>query len=178
MDGLTIDRALKYCSVTKPYYKGICSIDTIPNKTTFFNKPGFVIINTDISSGSGEHWIILFVANSNYIEIFDSLGQSPRAYGEHFSKFLNKFPAKTFIYTNKQLQNLKSNVCGSHVLFFAFKKCQKKLSLASLVNRYYLNDTNYNDCNVLCFSKKVFKIKSNIIKRMLRTCSKCKLTNC
>jgi len=111
-------------------------------------------------------------------EIFDSLGQSPYAYGSHFKQYLTNNKKRTFIYTNKRLQNLKSNVCGCHVLFVGYKKCQKKLSLNSLLNRYYLNDRNFNDCNVLCFCKKQFKLKPTIIKHMLQTCSKCKLDNC
>jgi len=176
MDGLTIDRIFKHCAVTKPFYKGIYSIDTIPNKS--YNEPNFYVLNTDISTGRGLHWLLIFNINSKYTEIFDSLGQSPYAYGSHFKQYLTNNKKRTFIYTNKRLQNLKSNVCGCHVLFVGYKKCQKKLSLNSLLNRYYLNDRNFNDCNVLCFCKKQFKLKPTIIKHMLQTCSKCKLDNC
>src|SRR6267154_4562905 len=143
MDGYTIDNCLKQCEITRPYYKGIYSIDTIP----YINKgePYFIIVNTDIASGDGKHWIVLFYINSNYVEIFDSLEQSTYAYGKYFKQYIKENVSVEFIYTNKRIQNLKSNVCGAHCLFYSYKKCQKKLSLYSLINRYYLNDTNYND---------------------------------
>ena len=78
MDGLTLNRCLINCKITKPFYRGIYSINTIPNIPTKI--PGFYIINTDISSGNGKHWILLFYANNKNLEIFDSLGESPYKY--------------------------------------------------------------------------------------------------
>jgi len=179
MDGLTLDRALKSCSVTRPYYKGIYSIDTVPPSLLRRAKtyPFFVIVNTGTAGTAGKHWLVYFYLNSRLVEIFDSLGQSPYAYGKHMKQFIVQNTNVKFNYVNKRLQSLKSNVCGAHCLFFAYKKCYKKLSLAVLVHRFYLDDPEYNDCRVLCFAKTRFHIRAQMISQMLRT-TRCNLNEC
>jgi hypothetical protein len=177
MDGLTLDRALKQCSQTKKYYCGVYSIDNFPVQCAK-SYPCFYLVNTDISSGGGEHWLILFYTTPQHLEIFDSLGQTPYAYKKRMLKYIEKSGPETVLYSNKRLQSLRSNVCGAHCLFFAYKKCQKKMSMASVLNRYYLSSTRYNDCSVLCFAKKHFGIKAGIIRRMLKTVSKCNVKMC
>lgn len=178
MDGLTIDTNLRKCLITKEFYRGICSINTIP--VLKFVKPCFVVVNTDIAEGDGTHWIVLFFIRSNYIEIFDSLGQRPKeAYGHHFITYMKKQgPTVEFVYIQQRLQSLDSNVCGAHCLFFCYKKCKRKLSLSTLVNRYYLPDTNFNDCNAICFINKIFNIRKRVVREMLLTVPKCSLDKC
>jgi hypothetical protein len=177
MDGLTLDKAFKRCGQTNKYYCGVFSVDNFPAKCAK-SYPCFYLVNTDLSSGGGEHWLILFYTTPQHLEIFDSLGQTPYAYKPRLLEYIENFGPKTVVYTNKRLQSLKSNVCGAHCLFFGFKKCQKKISMASLLNRYYLRNTNYNDCSVLCFAKKQFRIKPRTIRLMLKTVSKCNLKLC
>ncbi len=173
MDGITIDNCLKNCKVTKPYYGGIFSIDNIPNYN--INSPCFYVINTDISSGPGKHWLLLFfLTNGKNVEIFDSLGKSPYAYHKSFKKFLNSKIGWNITYNNKSLQG-DSNVCGAHVLFYAYKKCNKKYGLATIINRYYINNVDLNDCNVLYFVKKKFKIKNYKLKQLEKSIPKCNL---
>jgi hypothetical protein len=180
MNGLSLDRYLKQCAITKPYYAGVYAIDTVPslsgsNKTL----PRFYLVNTDRAEGPGEHWIILFYVSSNFLEIFDSMGQSPQAYDKCLAASFSGTPGLIVSYTNKRLQSLSSNVCGAHCLFFAYKKCQQKQSLASLLIRYYVNDTQYNDCNVLCFAKRKFRLRAVTIERMLKSTSlKCRKSVC
>ena len=177
MEGSILDKCFKRCLVTKQYYKGIYAIDTIPFNSIY---PSFIVVNTAPSTSNGEHWIVLFFINEGLIEIFDSLGQSPYAYGIHFKRYIESKKHIKFVYTNKRFQSLKSNVCGAHCLFFGYKKCQKKLALSTLVNRYYLNDTNYNDCFVLCFISRKFAATTDqfVIQNMLKTVSSCNLTSC
>src|SRR6266481_803459 len=134
MEGLTLNKCLINCKITKPYYRGIYSIDTIP-KSKVFIKPYFYVINTDISEGDGKHWILIFFPNARTAEIFDSLGQSPFAYHHAFREYLNARPDWMISYNNKRIQSLNSNVCGAHCLFFAYKKCSKKYGLSTLINR-------------------------------------------
>jgi len=176
MDGLTLDRALKKCNVTEPYYRGVYSIDTVPPVVKY---PGFIVVNTDLSSNAGKHWLIFFYVTRDSIEIFDSLGQSPYAYGLYMKRFIVNNPRVHFIYVNKRLQSLKSNVCGAHCLFFAYKKCCKKLSLPLLIHKFYLDSVDYNDCRALCFAQTKFKISARMIEQMLKTVSKkCNLNDC
>lgn len=176
MDGHTLDSNLKKCSITAEFYRGICSINTIPVLKNV--KPCFMIVNTDLAEGEGTHWIVLFFLRTNYVEIFDSLGQQPQAYGEHFIRYMKKQPTIEFVYGKQRLQSLDSNVCGAHCLLFSYKKCKKKLSLASIVKRYYLPDTNFNDCNAICFANKIFNIRKQVVRQMLSTVPKCSLDKC
>lgn len=176
MDGLTIDENLKNCSITKEFYRGICSINNIPVLKNV--KPCFLVVNTDVVEGPGMHWIVLFFIRSNYVEIFDSLGQRPQAYGSHFIRYMKLQPSVEFVYSSRRLQSLDSNVCGAHCLLFSYKKCKKKISLTSFVKRYYLPDTDFNDCNAICFINKIFRIRKRVVRQMLNTVPKCSLDKC
>jgi len=92
-----------------------------------------------------------------------------------FKEYLSNRNGWSVNYNNKQLQSSDSNVCGAHVLFYAYKKCHKKYGLSTLINRYYLNDVNFNDCSVLCFVSKKFKLKKKYIKLMLKSVPFCAL---
>jgi hypothetical protein len=51
-------------------FKGVYAVDTIP-----MNKPGLFIINTDVSSGDGVHWVGLKIT-AKRIYVFDSFGRT------------------------------------------------------------------------------------------------------
>lgn len=176
MDTVTLQNALKQCNETKRYFAGIYAINEIPR----VNKkiPSYILVNTDISSGPGEHWLVLFFPNKDKVEIFDSLGQNPHEYNVELVKTLSLNSRISIEYTNKRLQSLQSNVCGAHTLFYCYKKCQKKLGLANLINRHYSNNFDYNDCMVLRFAKKYFKINSSILRIMVATVPNCRLEDC
>ena len=55
----------------KKYFLGIRNIDTLI-KTIPVNH--FLICNTDLSTGPGKHWFVLFRYNQRELECFDSLG--------------------------------------------------------------------------------------------------------
>jgi hypothetical protein len=171
MDSVTLNKVLKQCSVTRAYFHGVYSINNFPKANRKY--PCFYIVNTDVEGGKGEHWLVLFFISPIYLEIFDSLGQTPYAYNKHLTNYISRNKSMKTVYTNKQLQNYDSNVCGAHCLFYCYKKCQKKMSLYTLMQRYYMNNTNFNDCNVLLFAKKQFKLDSKIVKQMVKTVPKC-----
>jgi hypothetical protein len=175
MDGYCIESCLKGCSVTRPYFKGIYAVDQIP--TYELAGPGFFIINTDISTGPGIHWIVLFFTSAVQVEIFDSLAYAPYTYHPDLRKYL-QLGTKDVIYTNKRLQSVDTTVCGPHCLFYCYKKCQQKYSMTTLVNRYYLDDVEYNDCNVLCFVKRKFKVRKDFMKKMVASVPNCSIDQC
>jgi hypothetical protein len=171
MDSVTLNKCLKQCSVTNIYFQGVYSINNFPKINRKY--PCFYIVNTDVAGGKGEHWLVLFFISPNYLEIFDSLGQTPYSYNSYLTDFISANKTMKTVYTNKRLQSLKSNVCGAHCLFYSYKKCQKKISLYTLMLRYYMNNTNFNDCNVLNFAKKQFKLSSKTVKQMVKTVPNC-----
>lgn len=167
MNGAELYSYLKSCRITKQYFKGVYPSDKIPSK---FNKyPCFVIANTEESTKDGEHWIVLFYLKSDTVEVFDSLGSTPYAYITVYKYLMRNF--KNITYTDKQLQSLKSNVCGLHCLFFCYKKCKNKIPLALIIRRYYTSNENFNDCNVIHFCKIKFKVKNKILCKLIKTTS-------
>lgn len=64
-----------------------------PQDTKFPLKPGYYVINTDISSGPGEHWVALcLTAKSAYF--YDSFCRDPKIILPHLVKRLSKYKIK------------------------------------------------------------------------------------
>jgi hypothetical protein len=110
MNTLEINNVLKYYK----NFKGVYPLDKIPN----INK-GSIIINTDVSSGPGKHWVAITI-NSRNSEYFDSFGLPP--IHVHIIKFLNKFDG--YCYNNITLQNINSTTCGNYCVVYVSLRCR------------------------------------------------------
>ena len=51
------------------------------------SKDRFYVVNTKPSTHPGEHWIVIYINNSNSIEFWDSLGKNPESYSVYFQNF-------------------------------------------------------------------------------------------
>ena len=130
MNNLEIECSLLHNSITKQHFGGIYNVDTLP--LTIHKKPCLIVMNTDLSSGPGEHWIAIYVTKQGICEFFDSAGNNPIFYGiEHF--LISYGPRFTF--NTKRLQDYNSETCGHFVLYYAFKRCQG-LSLENIVRDF------------------------------------------
>jgi len=88
------------------------------------------ILNTGDSRSEGEHWVC-FLNFPQSIEFFDSYGQRPDVYFKHLAY------KKPIQYNNWWVQDLSSNYCGHHVLYFLSARCNKVSSLKSLQDSFY-----------------------------------------
>ena len=93
-------------------FAGVFAADTLPPIIT--NLPKFLIVNSDVQSGPGQHWLGIYLPEQGPAEFFDSLGLFPIRY---FEQFLIKH-GPPYIYSNKRLQNYGSDTCGLYVLYF------------------------------------------------------------
>ena len=158
MDTFQIDSLLKNNLITKPFYGGTMCADDIYEKYKKFSSsyPFFQVVNTDLCGQPGQHWVVLFYTGEN-VNFFDSLSQSPYKY-EHIFGELKKLN-KSVIYNapNICLQEKNSNTCGLHCLFFAYIKCKYGYSLNKFLEKYYTNNSSFNDCMVVSMVEKFFK---------------------
>ena len=61
---------------------GVFAADTLP--TTIEHFPCGLIVNTDLISQQGSHWLAMYFADKNVGEFFDSYGYPPEFYRENF----------------------------------------------------------------------------------------------
>lgn len=110
--------------------------------------PVFFIINTDISTLPGSHWIAVRIGNST-VEIFDSLGFSPNlwnSYPTEFLLFLNRYRASHRFLISPILQPPNTFYCGLYCVFYilyrqkiSFKNCLDKFSRDLTTNNLKLD---------------------------------------
>ena len=117
---------------TMKYFRGVMAYDELP----IINPPnGLYIVNTDISSGPGKHWVCIFLGDN--CEYFDSLGNPP----SELLYFIKK-QGKVYVYSDKKLQGM-SDVCGDYCILFSYFRC-RGVSMKNFVEMF-TNDTIYND---------------------------------
>lgn len=90
-------------------FKGVCALDCLPKPF----KVGSMIVNTHTSNLKGQHWIAFKVTNTDII-FFDPLNFSiPLLLYKYFLSF-----NKNCISVNFSSQNILSNTCGIHCIYF------------------------------------------------------------
>lgn len=155
MNTLQLYSALKSQPVTKPYFSGIYSYDTI---LLIKKKPKLILCNTDPSYMKGEHWVLFYFCRNNTVEFFDPLGKSLKFYGNNFVKFIMKF-VKYYCSIKKGVQPIKSSSCGKYCLYYAFLRCKgykmgnivRTIPNVSIVSKCVKNKFN------ICFTENCFE---------------------
>lgn len=113
---------------------GIFSKDRLPSL-----KKGFYIINIQSSDdGNGTHWTCLYYDNDDNI-YFDSFGFPPPMEVQQY--------LKSYIYNDKQIQNMDSTACGYYCIAFIKYLHNKKNKNEAFENFLKIFKTNklYND---------------------------------
>ena len=62
-------------NLPKNHFIGVYAADQLPHFIHTF--PAAIIINTDPSHKSGEHWVAIYIANTGHGEYMDSYGLPP-----------------------------------------------------------------------------------------------------
>ena len=96
-----------------PYAKqfhGCFSRDTLPKKI----KNGAYIINLDVSTGAGSHWVSLFSSPKQVI-YFDPFGIDP---SDEIVKFMKSANNKNIMYSTIDLQNFDAESCAYWSILF------------------------------------------------------------
>ena len=148
MDTLQIIKLFEKNKYVKKNFCGIFSVDKLP--MTKLRRPCALIINTDESSGTGEHWLAVFLPRTGSIEYFDSYGNPPQ--DQRILIFL-QLNSKSFIHNQNQIQSNQSTKCGLFsmgYIYFRSKGYSMKIYL-----KFFTKDKEYNDKFIYSLFKKL-----------------------
>lgn len=115
-----LERALRE---TRCRFLGVFSADEAPAQLSddFASYPCAYVVNTDVSSEPGRHWVACFATSpSSPVEFFDSYGKSP-------SKYPNiRLPVvqRRVYHSATSFQSPNSTACGHYcVLYICLRAC-------------------------------------------------------
>lgn len=124
---------------------------SFPDKSAPIDQfPSFTIINTDLSSGPGEHWCVAFFDKNKNCDYFDPLGIPPQLLVNDLTHILNQFNTP-YSFTTHPVQSENTKTCGPHCIYFSFlKSCN--LSFKHILQHFYdVENTQCNDSVVVNF---------------------------
>lgn len=130
-------------SHTHPYFGGVYASDTIP--LIHKSLPIFYIVNTDVISGPGKHWVMIFFpSHCDTNEWFDPLGKNPSSYGDSFLNSVSLNKRKHFIMNMFPVQSDFSSKCGQFCLTMADLRVQG-FSFEEAMSLFYKSNIERND---------------------------------
>lgn len=131
-------------------FAGVFASDQLPAS---IEKPGALIVNTEPSRLSGEHWVAIYIDKSGRGEYFDSFGRKP--FVKDIVLFLDgQCPGWSF--NEKRLQGGLTTVCGQYCIYYLYRRC-RGLSMSNIV-QYFSSDYDRNDYTVARFVARYFNI--------------------
>uniref|UniRef100_A0A1Y1LYY3 Ubiquitin-like protease family profile domain-containing protein n=1 Tax=Photinus pyralis TaxID=7054 RepID=A0A1Y1LYY3_PHOPY len=135
MNTLELQRALNL--IQKKAARAVFASDELIRASV--RRPFAAIVNTDVSTRTGQHWNGIYIDEDGNGEYFDSFGRPPT--GLHL-KFLKKH-ARKFTFNSRVLQHPLSTYCGQYCLMYLVFKFNN-LSLKEFVDMFN-NDLECND---------------------------------
>ena len=128
----------------QPSFIGVFPQDYLLH-VSFISFPVSLILNLDVSSQPGSHWIALYITQ-NSLEIYDSLGLDPTTWTRKpviLLKFIEKMSKHRETIVTPRFQSDYSNLCGVYsILFLTLRNNYTFQNLCHLFSRYFnLNDT-------------------------------------
>ena len=106
------------CFAMGQKFNGVFARDRLPLR----RKNGGYIINFDLFSQPGSHWVAVYV-HGDLVEYFDPFGRAP-----HHTEILF-FLGNNFTFNSVQLQPIFSKYCGHYCIYY-------------LIQRHYNNSSN------------------------------------
>jgi len=107
MERAELERQIRRDANMHAVTRGVFARDELPRERLL---PGAYVVNTH--SAPGQHWMLIYVdENNSKVELYDSLGRSPRHYG------LDSLIDRSL---SKRVQSEDSLSCGLFVLYFLY----------------------------------------------------------
>ena len=128
MDEIEIQTKAKNLKI--PNFLGTFPINKLPIAS---DSQFCFILNHDRHNEPGSHWVSVLVLNDNTVEYYDSLGQKP-------PQALYQWK-KNIFFNDKPIQNIFSNACGHHSIYYLYRRLVLKHSRA-IVLKYLLQLRN------------------------------------
>jgi hypothetical protein len=119
--------------------------------------PALIILNTDESTGPGEHWCAAFISETKHCEYFDPLGAPPNneLFDYFFIPHLSTY-ADTIEYNTIPVQHISAKTCGPHCIYFGYFR-SRGFPLETIIKNFYSSDLHMNDNLVSDFVRKLNK---------------------
>ena len=130
---------------TKRIFKGIFPRDTLPSRALCLKHPSAYVVNTDRSTGPGDHWVCVYFDGMGRAEYFDSFGAPPMF--ESVVNFITKNSFYPHTFNQRLLQSLTSSMCGFYVIFYIFSKADGK-TLSDIQSSFFPHNVWGNDRRV------------------------------
>lgn len=118
--------------LTRSQFQGVFPSDSLPNQIQRY--PAAFVANVDPQGEPGSHWCAFYFTQDQKGEFFDSYGLKPDDYSQAFQDFITK-NSVDWIYNQRDLQSLDSNVCGHYCLYYLLNRC-RNISMKAIVDRF------------------------------------------
>lgn len=161
MNNIELEKLVKKDAKLAENFIGIFSCDTLPKHIS--KRPCALIVNTQPSHMSGEHWVCMYFDVYNNVDYFDSFGLLPFV-PEIEAFVLNN--SKHQYYNLRRLQSSDSSVCGLYCLYFLYFK-MRRVKVSTILDIFHFQNFAYNDRIVCKFLARVFN-------HLHKVCSKIK----
>ena len=143
-NSFTLLEKLKADHKTRRVLGDVLPVDLLP-KRRLRRKPRLFIVNTDDSTGPGEHWVLVFFTGQNRGVYFDSYGLD--VMDTRIQDFINK-NCSSYVYNKRPLQGFFSYTCG-HFCIYVGRRLARGFSLRRALSEFRTFNTYYNDSLVL-----------------------------
>lgn len=150
-----INTALKQHPVTARIFQGCFPADMIP--TTLEDFPCAFVVNTDVSTMPGRHWVAFYAKDDSSLEMFDSFGHPPSKYPQ-FKYFTDLFAVVEF--NGNRMQEHWSSACGLYCMVYILFRC-KGFSLVDFV-QLFTRDYRNNDQVITGFVNRTWKFNKAV----------------
>jgi hypothetical protein len=103
-------------------FLGVFAADEVPTELPRSSKfyPCAFVINTDVASDPGHHWVACYVTSpKSVVEFFDSYGNLPSAYPNLRITAMNRRIRR---FSSASFQSPRSLVCGHYCVFYLCRR--------------------------------------------------------
>ena len=143
-DSITLMEMLKADCKTRRVLGDVLPVDLLP-KRRLRRTPRLFIVNTDDSTGPGEHWVLVFFTGHNRGIYFDSYGSD--VLDTRIQDFIN-INCYDYVCNKRHLQGSFSLTCGQFC-FYVGRRLARGFSLRRALSEFRTFNTYYNDSLVL-----------------------------
>ena len=144
--------------ISKYYNYNVFALDQfLTNRIIEHQLNGLYIVNDEISSAAGSHWIIVFFDEKQAV-FFDSFAKTPNTYGLD-GKLKNI--GKKFSQLQFPLQSSLSTLCGEYCIFFSYH-LSRGHSLQQVMKYFKKDNEEVNDLLVKRFVYKLYGFERKV----------------
>jgi len=144
-----------------PGFCGTFPCDLLPSPKPYSS----FVVNTDTSDYGGEHWIAIYIAQSNWY-FFDSFGRTIDQFPDSFKKYMKKASKNFNVRTSSQpLQSYKSDSCGYWCAYFLYCKTMNY----TFMFKDFSNDRKRNEAVLYHFMEYQLKLLPEFMNRFKLT---------